>query len=103
GGDLRLVLTLHGPTDLLARFPDRRGLGGRRLVLVLLERLLSQVHHLIALVLELDQRPALLVVDGMRLRLMNHLLDLVLLQTARCRDLDLLLAARRPVLRTDVD
>ncbi|EAR53005.1 putative NAD-specific glutamate dehydrogenase encoded in antisense gene pair with dnaKJ [Oceanicola granulosus HTCC2516] len=68
-------------------------LDGRRvdLVGVLFHRLLGRVDEALGLVLRLDQLAALLVGLGVGLGVLDHLLDLVVRQTARRLDRDLLL------------
>src|SRR5829696_754269 len=73
------------------------------LVAVLLDRLLGRVDQRLAVILRFDELAALLVLGGMRLGVLDHLVDVGLGQAAGGLDADLLLLRRRLVLRRDVD
>ncbi|EAQ14054.1 putative NAD-specific glutamate dehydrogenase [Maritimibacter alkaliphilus HTCC2654] len=64
--------------------------GGVDLVAMLFERLLGRVHKALGLVLGFDQLAAALVGFGVRLGVLDHLFDLVVRQTARRLNRDLL-------------
>ena len=87
-GDRRLDRALVGRGDLLA---------------VVDERLFGRVHHRLAAVLGIDEFAPLLVFARMRFRVLDHLVDVGIGQTARRLDADLLLLVGRLVLRGHVD
>src|SRR5688572_29899067 len=125
----RLLLLAHGLADLHRRLPQvvHRGLHplrvvalqrvtqggdlfldirldiGGDLVAVIAQRLLDLVREGIRLVARLDPVDVAPVLFGVRLRVLHELLDLVLAQSARGRDRDVLLLAARLVLRLDVE
>mmetsp|Transcript_7595 Transcript_7595/g.19872 ORF Transcript_7595/g.19872 Transcript_7595/m.19872 type:complete len:360 (-) Transcript_7595:1228-2307(-) len=73
-----------------------------QLLLVLVQALLRAVQQRVRVVLRLNERLALLVLTRKRLRVANHLLNLVVAQTAAALDRDVLLLVRSLVLRADV-
>ena len=56
------------------------------------------MYQRLGMVFGFDRHPASLIFFGMSLRVLDHLLDVGLGQTARCLDADLLFLARRFVL-----
>ncbi len=70
---------------------------------MLLERLLGRVDERLALVLRVGELAHPVRLVGVRLGLVHHPLDLVVLQARAALDPDLLLVARPEILRRDVD
>mmetsp|Transcript_23293 Transcript_23293/g.55089 ORF Transcript_23293/g.55089 Transcript_23293/m.55089 type:complete len:749 (+) Transcript_23293:55-2301(+) len=106
-------LLLGGDRFQILPFLDLLGLGDGllhlrlglivELVGVVLDGLLRRVDQAVDVVLLLDQLPALGVVLGVRLGVADHLLDVVLRQTAAGLDDDVLLLSGALVLRADVE
>src|SRR5687767_678560 len=93
GLDLGVVVLLQRLARPLERGLDLDLLVARHLVLEVLEVLLRRVDQRVRPVAELDPLAALLVLGGVRLGVLDHLLDLALVQPARGLDPDLLLLA----------
>ena len=73
------------------------------LVAVLLEVLFGLIDQVVGLVLRFRRLAALLVFIGMRLRILDQLLDFFLAQAAGCGDLDRLFLLRRQIFGRHVD
>src|SRR5690606_18459592 len=102
GFDRGLAVALQRLLELRDRGLDLRPLLRRHLVAEILQRLLRRVHERIALVAQVHELAELRVLGGVGLGLLDHPLDLLLGETGRRLDHDLLLFARRLVLRGDV-
>src|SRR5688500_6532619 len=100
--DLGVVVLLERLARPLEGGLDLGLLVARHLVLEVLEVLLRRVDQRIRLVAELDPLATLLVFGRVRLGVLDHLLDLGLVQTARGLDPDFLLLAGGLVLGRDV-
>src|SRR3970040_1997930 len=100
--DRRLVLALQRLLGFLQRLLDLRLLVGAQLVAVVLERFPDTVNDVVALVLRFHQLARLAIFLGVRLGVLHHALDLFLAEPRARLDLDLVLLARRLVLRGDV-
>ncbi|KFE34723.1 putative NAD-specific glutamate dehydrogenase [Thioclava atlantica] len=97
--DLAGFLGLERLFERIGRQFDHLDGGRIDLVAMLFERLACRMQERLALVLGLDEFLAALVGLGIRLGVLNHLLDLVIRETARSLDRDLLLLAGALVLR----
>src|SRR3989304_2147319 len=96
------VVALESLARLGHRRLDRLLVLGRNLVAVVAKGPLGRVDQRVALVLDLDDVPALRVLGRVGLGLLLHPVDLVLREAGRSRDRDVLLLGRRLVARRDV-
>src|SRR6266571_5341926 len=114
GRRIRLLQLVQGPGDLI-RITRPQGLlrafdrlvepvlqAGVELVDPLFRVLLYLVHHGVEAVATLDLLAAPLVLGGVGLRVLHHLVDVLVTEARRRLDPDLLLLARRLVLRRHV-
>ena len=101
--DLLDILAAEHVLQRLDRALHRVALACRNLVAGFLQAALGGVDQRVGLVLGLDQLAPLLVLGGMRLGVLDHLVDVGLRQAARSLDADLLLLAGRLVLGRDLD
>ena len=97
------IVAIEHTLEIGDRLFDRCLVAGLDLLTELAERLLGRVDQAVRLVPRLDQLLALLILFGVLLGLLDHALDLFLVETAGSLDADLLLLAGRLVLGRDVD
>ena len=81
------------PRSSPIRLLDRGAVAGVDLVAILLERLLGRVDQAVGVVARLDLLLTLPILLGVLLRLLDHAVDLGLVEPARRLDPDLLLLA----------
>src|SRR5215204_4992083 len=103
GLDLLDVLAAERVLQGLDRALHGLAVGCGELVARLLQTALGGVDQAVGLVPRLDQLAPLLVIGGVRLSVLDHLVDVGFREAARGLDADLLLLAGRLVLGRDVD